>query len=272
VNASGYSAVGGGLPSGSHKPMPSPASVGNPADTLIVGAGPLGTGAVRCAYIGDQSRLIGFTLTNGFTRANWQLAADQLHGGGAYCTFGGAISNCIISGNMAFYDGGGTWGGHLETARWPVMSPAANGGGVSDARIRDCQITGNEAANEGGGFYNGAGANCRRHRNVALQDGGGGSRFQMTNGIISGNSARHGGGAVRGEPAHCTIVSNTATETRRRPVLSTIPQRYRLLQPGGRQLGHFFQQQSVSTLVPTPDPRKRGCTTNPPLFRQPWRG
>jgi len=266
VYASGYSAVGGGLPSRvALTNAVTMLSVGNPADTLIVGAGPLGTGAVRCAYIGDQSRLIGFTLTNGFTRANWQLAADQLHGGGAYCTFGGAISNCIISGNMAFYDGGGTWGGHLENCTVAGNVAGRNGGGVSDARIRDCQITGNEAANEGGGFYNGAGANCRLIGNVALQDGGGGSRFQMTNGIISGNSARHGGGAVWGDLLHCTIVSNTATESGGGLYWSTIRNGIAYYNQAAVSWANFFNSICLYTCT-TPDPENEGCTTNPPLF------
>ncbi len=37
----------------------------DPTKTLIVGHGPNGSGAVRCAYLGAGSRLAGFTLTNG---------------------------------------------------------------------------------------------------------------------------------------------------------------------------------------------------------------
>ena len=50
-------------------------SVNGPTNTLIVGQGPLGTGAVRCAYLTNNAVLSGFTLSNGFTRTDgdWRL-------------------------------------------------------------------------------------------------------------------------------------------------------------------------------------------------------
>ena len=43
-------------------------SVNGPNNTVIVGQGPRGEAAVRCAYVGTNAVLDGFTLTGGFTR------------------------------------------------------------------------------------------------------------------------------------------------------------------------------------------------------------
>ena len=44
-------------------------SVNGPESTLIVGQGPIGSNAVRCAYLELGAELIGVTLTNGHTYA-----------------------------------------------------------------------------------------------------------------------------------------------------------------------------------------------------------
>ena len=79
----------------------------NPSDTLIVGAPDPGTlsygpAAVRCVYMAANSRLIGFTLTNGYTMTTNQANSQ---GGGAYCASASSsiISNCVITGCRAFY-------------------------------------------------------------------------------------------------------------------------------------------------------------------------
>ena len=61
-----------------------------------------GTGAIRCAYMSADSRLVGFTLTGGRTPAG-----DKQTGG---CVVGGSKSevviDCVVSNNAAVYRGG----------------------------------------------------------------------------------------------------------------------------------------------------------------------
>ena len=47
-------------------------SVNGPAMTIIQGAGPMGDSAVRCAYVGTNAVLSGFTLTKGHTHGDYR--------------------------------------------------------------------------------------------------------------------------------------------------------------------------------------------------------
>src|SRR5207245_450784 len=88
-----------------------------------------GEGALRCVYLGEGAALVSFTLTNG--------AADN--GGGVWCASASAVvSNCVLSGDSAYYYGGGAYQGTLN----------------------NCILTSNTASNSGGGVYGGALNNC----------------------------------------------------------------------------------------------------------------
>ena len=56
-------------------------SVNGPQQTVIMGRGPLGQSAIRCAYVGSNSTLAGFTLTNGHTRVAGASFTEQFGGG-----------------------------------------------------------------------------------------------------------------------------------------------------------------------------------------------
>ena len=56
-------------------------SISGPANTLIVGHGHLGESAVRCAYVGTNAVLDGFTLTNGHTRSSGDFFTERNGGG-----------------------------------------------------------------------------------------------------------------------------------------------------------------------------------------------
>jgi opacity protein-like surface antigen len=87
-------------------------SVNGPDVTTIVGQGPLGPDAIRCAYVGTNAMLVGFTLTNGSTRTSGDYDKEQ-SGGGVWCENSAIVSNCTLSGNSAC-DGGGAYGGTLN--------------------------------------------------------------------------------------------------------------------------------------------------------------
>ncbi|NKB25896.1 MAG: hypothetical protein GKR87_16305 [Kiritimatiellae bacterium] len=88
-------------------------SVNGPDFTVIEGQGPLGSNAVRCAYVTNGAALIGFTLTNGYTQNSLN---DQEGGGGAWCETNALLSNCFIIGNRCRSFGGGVYQGILKEA------------------------------------------------------------------------------------------------------------------------------------------------------------
>jgi hypothetical protein len=208
-------------------------SVKGPTNTFIVGAGPIGSSAVRCAYL-SAGVLTGFTLTNGYTLQSYNWPYDC--GGGAFLDSGGTVSNCVLTGCSA-YDGGGgvicNSGGTLNNCT--INGNTSNtgdgdaGGGVfcgSGGTLNNCVISGNKSKSgngnggAGGGVfceYGGALNNCTIANNSASVDGGG--VFFNTGGTLNscllyGNTANSGGGGVfiqvRGTLNNCTISTNAA--------------------------------------------------------------
>ena len=84
-------------------------SVNGPAVTIIQGyqvpGSTNGDSAIRCVYLADNTKLIGFTLTNGATGTNTSNLGSY-YGGGAKCSSSSVLSNCVIVGNAAFLEGG----------------------------------------------------------------------------------------------------------------------------------------------------------------------
>ena len=80
-------------------------SFNGPQETLIDGAR-----TFRCAYLGTNAILSGFTLKNGYT------AADE--GGGVWSKSSGVATNCVFTGNLAdgSVNGGGRGIAHSTTA------------------------------------------------------------------------------------------------------------------------------------------------------------
>ena len=184
-------------------------SVNGPAMTLIQGYGPHGITAVRCAYVKQYAVLSGFTLTNGHT---WDRPpyADTQEGGGALCEALGVITNCLITGNVAFGDGGAVAGGQIYNCtiygNW-----ASTGGGAYMSLLTGCKLSENGATNgTGGGARLCTLSNCVVESNSGIWGGGlyGG---YASDSCISSNTAKVGGGSCYGELRNCTIVNNTAS-------------------------------------------------------------
>ncbi|MGA1870255.1 MAG: right-handed parallel beta-helix repeat-containing protein [bacterium] len=172
----------------------------------------------------DDSILDGFTLQN----------ASTSDGGGIYCKGSSpTITNCIISGNTAYYYGGGIYCEYSDPTitNCTISNNEADfydGGGIyfyySDATIAECTISGNTAHYDGGGIYcedsDPTITNCTISNNDAYYDNGGGIYFEdsdatITDCIISSNIADDYGGGMYCEDSdltitNCTISNNEA--------------------------------------------------------------
>jgi PKD repeat protein len=194
VYASGSAAVEGGL---SNRVVVKVAttvrSVNGPAVTVIRGKldptpGGLGPAALRGVYLNEEARLIGFTVTSGATA---MVVGPAGSGAGLFSAGSGvAASNCVLSGNVAFHQGGGAWSGRLE----------------------QCTIQGNRAQ-EGAGCFAGVLFHSLLAGNVATSAGGGTCYAELNNCLLYSNRAHQGGAAFGGRLVHCTVQGNTAGDS-----------------------------------------------------------
>ena len=185
-------------------------SVDGPANTMIVGQGPLGETAVRCAYVGTNAVLDGFTLTGGHTRRTGISVWDR-SGGGVWCESSAMLTNCVISGNDAASNGGGAYRGTLNNCTLTGNSASENGGGAYRGTLNNCTLTGNSASENGGGAARGTLNNCTLTGNSASENGGGAYSGTLNNCTLTGNSAsENGGGASGGALNNCIVYFNEA--------------------------------------------------------------
>lgn len=181
-------------------------SVNGAEVTAIIGAGPLGTNAVRCAYIGEDGLLEGFTLTNGHTRTTGSTAT--ISGGGALCSSNGTLLNCVIAGNVAILGGGVASG--VVVSCTVTDNAATNGGGTYASIVERSIISSNQASALGGGAYGGRLRSCVVvHNNAA--GGGGAYETLLENCTVVGNSATIGGGAYGGLGLNSILYFNSPT-------------------------------------------------------------
>jgi hypothetical protein len=188
-------------------------SVNGPQVTIIQGAA-----ATRCAYLTNGAALIGFTLEDGRTLSTNDYYHEQ-SGGGVWCeSTSAAVSNCVITLNNAYGNGGGAVSGTLISCTLS-SNQAQEGAGETSANLINCVVSGNSATS-GGGAYGGSLNNCTISGNTArdpggsrVGDGGGVNSCNVTNCILTGNSARvGGGGASGGSLVNCLVANNTALQ------------------------------------------------------------
>ena len=186
-------------------------SVHGSARTIIQGAGPVGDSAVRCAYVGTNAVLSGFTLTNGATRLAGDSNEEQ-SGGGAWCEALAVLSNCTLSHNAAFTKGGGAYNGTLNHCVLWGNSANEDGGGAVYSTLNHCVLTGNSANKYGGGAVLSTLNHCKLNGNSARFAGGGTFYGEIYNCILTGNFASFGGGgAFHGSLYNCKLNGNSAS-------------------------------------------------------------
>lgn len=216
-----------------------------PAVTTIRGAwDPVttnGEGAVRCAYVGVNATLSGFTLTHGATRGTGADYVNEVSGGGAWCASGARLSHCVLAGNSASNYGGGSYQGVLIRCTLSDNS-ASYGGGSAFSSSSNCVYSGNVALG-GAGSYVGSLDNCVLSGNFAAEYAGGSDGDTLNNCTLVGNAASSIGGGCHGSIArNCIVYSNSA-----------------LMDPN-------YSGGSMGFSCTTPDPGGTGNITNEPEF------
>jgi len=182
-----------------------------------------GDAAVRCAYLTNGATLVGFTLTNGATRASGNYQRQQ-SGGGIYCeTSDVIVSNCAFVGNSASFSGGGVCQGTLNNCtlcqNYALNGFNSSGGGASYSILINCSLSENSASGGGGGAYSSTLNSCIISSNSA-PIGGGAAGCALTNCVLIGNTnsfgtgpfgfVPNGGGASNSKLDNCLIVGNSA--------------------------------------------------------------
>lgn len=171
-------------------------SVNGAGVTMIRGAKDPGTtngnAAARCVWMTNGASLVGFTLSNGATRA----ASEGMDGGGLWASSVNALaSNCILAGNSAASRGGGAYQVTLNSCTI-AGNEAGSGGGANQSILNHCLLIGNKS---------------RGIASTPALSGGGGAQFStLNNCTLIGNSARYGGGAHAGLLNSCLLTSNSA--------------------------------------------------------------
>ena len=168
--------------------------------------------AVRCAYLAQNSSLIGFTLADGATRNNGDADAEQ-SGGAVWCESTNVIVwNCVLSGNCANFNGGGARGGALNNCSVTGNIAANSGGGATASLLNGSLVTGNSASGNGGGVEQSMLTNCTLNGNSAAGNGGGADASTLNNCHLTTNVATGNGGGAEGSTLNnCRLNANSAT-------------------------------------------------------------
>jgi hypothetical protein len=122
-----------------------------PADQAVAG-----DGAIRCAYLGSNAVLSGFTLTNGHTRFSGVLQEDS--GGAVYCETSAIVRDCVLVNNAAAE--GGAACGTLSNCTLIGNYAINGGGGAFGSRLYNCYLNGNSSGFYGGGVSHSILFNC----------------------------------------------------------------------------------------------------------------
>ncbi|HWX22402.1 MAG TPA: thrombospondin type 3 repeat-containing protein [Candidatus Binatia bacterium] len=200
-------------------------SVNGPGVTIIQGYRDqiITNGPVRCVFLASNATLVGFTLTDGTTMNS---------GGGVWCESSrSSVSNCVLTGNLGWQEGGGSFRGALNNCAFHDNTGFL-GGGAGESILGGCTLSNNSTISDGygGASYYGTLTNCVLANNSGNYGGGscydtlrnctlsnnsayyGGGSFCsiLNNSRLTSNSAVYGGGSWNGTLNYCTISGNSA--------------------------------------------------------------
>ncbi len=194
-------------------------SVNGPSATTIMG----GT-QMRCAYVGRDALLTGFTLSGGKARNSGNVL-QEMSGGGIWCEEGASVSNCNFSANSAVGTsggGGGAYGGTLYNCTF-TGNTGFLGGAVRSAVLWSCALSGNSVqgiSGGGGGAYSSVLYNCSLSNNLvgAYVNGAGAYQCILSNCLVKANATTPFGGGASGNGAgtclgtnyNCILLNNAA--------------------------------------------------------------
>jgi hypothetical protein len=184
-------------------------SINGPAFTFIQGYHPIAaslTNAVRCAYLGSNATLAGFTLTNG------SAGTGNYIGGGGVSGRGAVISNCVLIGNYAGYGGGGYFGTYIGCLF--IRNVADSAGAASYAALVNCIIT-NNSAGWVGAIDDCTATNCVIAGNRATNYAGCSELSKLVNCTVAFNSVPNGdgGGSYHDTLYNCIVYGNTGSSS-----------------------------------------------------------
>lgn len=184
-------------------------SVNGPKTTVIVGQSDpngwdgRGDAAIRGVWLTNGAALVGFTVSNGYSRI--MGGEYDTWGGGVWCaSTSEVLSNCELVANVASY-GGGVSRGTLYNCILRNNS-ANNGGGAYLSSLYDSVLTVNETFDKMWG--NGGGALDSELYNCSLADnragtGGGSSGGVLRNCIVYYNVAQNSANWSAGDLSYC---------------------------------------------------------------------
>lgn len=227
-------------------------SVNGPAATFIQGyqvsAFSNLNQAIRCAFLGSNATLSGFTLTNGSAGSG-----NYVNGGGAMCPRGpsAVLTNCVLIGNYAAGGGGGVAGGTLVNC---VLrgNLGQGGGGAIDSTLINCTIT-NNSAGWAGATLGCTATNCLLANNHATNYGGGSGFSTLVNCTVVANSLQPGYAGNGGGSYHDTLYNS-------------------ILYGNTGPNGSNYYSSSLAWSCTAPPIAGAGNFTNAPLFINPGAG